>query len=736
MGGKACGCVCPECNGELVAKKGKLMRHHFAHMVMPGDIRKCQESALHHAGKHAAAFLVKGITVPERILTLISERPLLTDKKRYEALEQTLILSPNQSVERLSGAVEPLVRAISPYRPDALLRTGIGDVYVEILVTHSTEEEKILAMKAAGLAVLEIDLSDIDRGSVTMDQITTAVSEDAPRSWISEGMSELAARKRQAFEERCLQLESTEEQRLLSMLQDNEPPMGNRDCFIDRINLRGTSRGIPGLSRFQIEDLKNRSGYWMATIGPIHSVLMCRDFSESALAYLFAWHKRKKGGNLTVLNVQSERIDLETNSDSVLMAIINKVLMRFRSHESFSIHKLHRIDNYPAEYPLDEPITKGVVEGIDGKAFVGFSIPRQLVQTLLLQGDFDLMIDLKSPVQAFTTDRKAAALNQRRPRGGIRDLAIRCIKSGMGEFMLSYGGFHHGKMREERLSIRRGFQVRRGEIWFRVGKMMPVRAYFNEAYLQGKAGVLIKSIPMSEHEFEVRFSPDFIRQLDGWVLREFDAKTHTGQIKEADWKEAFRIEIFKFFGGALVPGKALKSGIEAAIQNSSVKADMGTTVSLHYPDGILEGRISNAEEIYIADEKIAPTLRLSETIAISSFLASIMIRSRDHSLDLNELKDSLVWPHIRHHGEEPRRRLAETLKEEMSIDIDGGRANLQIGQQSWPMIPVIKQHAQDTYATRMTDDGTEIGFYLMDDHAVQFDDTVAAIRNLIGIPNF
>ena len=48
--GLACGCVCPRCGGQLVAKKGTQRAHHFAH----ANTVNCDglgESALHLACK-------------------------------------------------------------------------------------------------------------------------------------------------------------------------------------------------------------------------------------------------------------------------------------------------------------------------------------------------------------------------------------------------------------------------------------------------------------------------------------------------------------------------------------------------------------------------------------------------------------------------------------------------------------------------------------------------------------
>jgi hypothetical protein len=46
--GLACGCVCPACGGAMVARKGRVKRHHFAHAIATA----CHgETVLHEVGK-------------------------------------------------------------------------------------------------------------------------------------------------------------------------------------------------------------------------------------------------------------------------------------------------------------------------------------------------------------------------------------------------------------------------------------------------------------------------------------------------------------------------------------------------------------------------------------------------------------------------------------------------------------------------------------------------------------
>ena len=48
--GKTCGCVCPSCGEQLIAKKGKIMIHHFAH-ASTKDCEYGYETSLHLLAK-------------------------------------------------------------------------------------------------------------------------------------------------------------------------------------------------------------------------------------------------------------------------------------------------------------------------------------------------------------------------------------------------------------------------------------------------------------------------------------------------------------------------------------------------------------------------------------------------------------------------------------------------------------------------------------------------------------
>lgn len=730
--GKDCNCICPnpDCGFELVAKKGEVMRHHFAHLSIPDSIRQCQETALHEAGKYAAAILIPHLHLPERKIETTSPEPVLTGDREYRRISQSIIWSPEQNTRRLSGDVEPAVPQIAPYRPDARLQTDLGEVFVEILVTHAAEPDKVSALQRANLAVLEVDLSDINRDGVTMDEIVLAVSEKAPRTWISEGSSDAKQATEEGFQVQYEAYKESEEQMLLALLRTTECPVSPPDEFIDRIALRGTSQSMPGLRRFPVKKVRKAQGFWMASVGPIHDVLLCEDFKDSGLQYLFNWYRQKKDRHLTVLNAAEDRITVETTDPLVMDEFARSALEPYRAvGGEFQFYSVHRMDHYPPDYPLDEPINREVSDAYGAKVFVGQGVPRQLVQDMLTSGRMDLIIDLRSPPTAYTTSKKASQLNQKRPAGGIRDRAIRCIKAGIGEFFIRQPDFARGKLYDIQIPVKKCLEVYRGELYFRVGELNPVRAYFNDANLQDKEGVLVKGVPLAENEFEVRLSSAFLKRVDQWVRKQFQTEKHAAQIGDQAWKRAFWKAIRSFLRSNLEPGSPIRSGMEKAMQKAEIELGEGLDVSLLYPDGRLPAKVKDPIRVYL-HPNAEPEVELDSLGDAATMIATTLLISRGSKLDKETLIDNLIAPEILPLEGAEQRRLRPLLADEVQIKQSGGAVIVMIGKQTWPLKPTIRPFDDQAYVSRLIDDGTEIGFFLEKEDARELRASLEMIKRL------
>ena len=118
--GLNCGCVCPSCRSPLVAKKGNLNAHHFAHYNR-SDCNHGAETALHIMAKNIVA-QSKKIWVP------------VTPKNVYghPKTGKVVLFEKAELEKQLSDTV----------RSDILLSNGDRYLNVEIHVTHEVNIKK------------------------------------------------------------------------------------------------------------------------------------------------------------------------------------------------------------------------------------------------------------------------------------------------------------------------------------------------------------------------------------------------------------------------------------------------------------------------------------------------------------------------------------------------------------------------------------------------------------------
>ena len=143
--GLGCGCACAGCGGALVARKGAVREHHFAHH----DAEPCR-----HAVETALHLAAKSILEQELVITL----PAL--RVTFDSYKDDIELEPATRHElesvRLEQRVDDLV-------PDVIARIGGHDLWVEVFVTHRVDESKRRKMRERGVSGIEIDLSGAGR---------------------------------------------------------------------------------------------------------------------------------------------------------------------------------------------------------------------------------------------------------------------------------------------------------------------------------------------------------------------------------------------------------------------------------------------------------------------------------------------------------------------------------------------------------------------------------------------
>lgn len=152
--GLDCNCYCPHCGGRLVAKKGEIKEHHFAHYTSD-NCGKGMETALHLLGKQV----------------LLNEEMLILP----DSTEPVGITAP--SIERRRFGYIADVGAV-------LTTTG-EELDIEIKVTHGVDDKKRASVLQQGALMVEIDLSELlTINKVTREIVTERVIRDAPRTWI------------------------------------------------------------------------------------------------------------------------------------------------------------------------------------------------------------------------------------------------------------------------------------------------------------------------------------------------------------------------------------------------------------------------------------------------------------------------------------------------------------------------------------------------------------------------
>lgn len=138
--GLACNCVCHECGEKLVAKKGDINIHHFAHISYRSCERAFQLGMIERAKKILQE--AKRIELPEV--------KFIFSKYRFEE-----ILYPSKIIE--------LDEVTTEYRcndefPDLVVYRKGRPLLIEIVVTHAVDTNKKNRIKELGISALEINL--------------------------------------------------------------------------------------------------------------------------------------------------------------------------------------------------------------------------------------------------------------------------------------------------------------------------------------------------------------------------------------------------------------------------------------------------------------------------------------------------------------------------------------------------------------------------------------------------
>ena len=181
--GRSCGCVCPGCGAALIARRGRVNDHHFAHegTADGSPCRTGPETALHKLAKEILGRRLR-LTLPELSLEEDGER-WVRYRGGVHAFDAAVL------EQRLGGIV-----------PDVIVRRGDRDLLIEFAVTHVCGPEKTARIRELDVSAIEIDLSKLPRDT-SRPELEAAILDEAPRVWIhnpllAEGRAELERRRR------------------------------------------------------------------------------------------------------------------------------------------------------------------------------------------------------------------------------------------------------------------------------------------------------------------------------------------------------------------------------------------------------------------------------------------------------------------------------------------------------------------------------------------------------------
>lgn len=174
--GQACNCTCFVCKRPLVARKGEVLAHFFAHAADEVICNPTPESLLHQYAKEQVAKLTR--------LAL----PGFNVDARYQLPDGTITslhwrYSPSYDAEVKRSEVES--RQFEGVVPDVLIADTLGfTLAVEVFYRHAVDSEKLERLKRLPVSAVEVDLSDLP-ANVPAAVINSALRQLSRWKWLN-----------------------------------------------------------------------------------------------------------------------------------------------------------------------------------------------------------------------------------------------------------------------------------------------------------------------------------------------------------------------------------------------------------------------------------------------------------------------------------------------------------------------------------------------------------------------
>ncbi|MEZ4723010.1 MAG: competence protein CoiA family protein [Flavobacteriales bacterium] len=146
--GLACNCVCPACKEPLVARKGAVKAHHFAHHKT--DCESAIETVLH----------LKAKEIISKSNTFVTP-PLYFRNQGHLIFEEQSIPIDRVWLEKFEGSI----------KPDIIIESKGRKVFVEVVVTHGIDWTKLSRIRKMRIPTIGIDAKYLDQLAYTRSDI-------------------------------------------------------------------------------------------------------------------------------------------------------------------------------------------------------------------------------------------------------------------------------------------------------------------------------------------------------------------------------------------------------------------------------------------------------------------------------------------------------------------------------------------------------------------------------------
>lgn len=172
--GLACGCSCPNCGAQLVARHGQVRQWCFAHYRSDEcDVVVASETALHLAAKEV---LLEGgeFAVPEA-------RVRVTMSDRWGFKHQL-----EDSSDAMQGQLFDVRSEVDfgDLRPDVVAVFQGHTLFIEIAVTHVVDHSKKGKLRQLGIPCVELDLRQVDRAIRTPELRDLVLLDKDCKRWV------------------------------------------------------------------------------------------------------------------------------------------------------------------------------------------------------------------------------------------------------------------------------------------------------------------------------------------------------------------------------------------------------------------------------------------------------------------------------------------------------------------------------------------------------------------------